>query len=604
MTIKETIEEAKKVGVQDMSWKAWFMIVTIISAAVVASYYGVNVTMNVDLNTRLSIVEGLLTQPINSTFYTLQKESNYIVSVVKSGATTYYTLQNGTDGTLQWYSTNKTALHVAAAGNLTDGGTIFCKNQTWTNTLTLLNTVMVIESYNGTWRTYSNQGKIMVPQLAADPNTSGWSQTEQGFEWYNTVEDTRKYWNGTTIVTFPSIGGGSVANGTYTLSQAWLVYQSGSTWYMENQNGAVPFSSTNASLVIANAIGNLTTGRTWQETVIMRGNATIYAPITLSDKNYTILDCYQARITLAANSNCNMINAITSTHHITIQGGDWDGNKANQGVVNLVGMNFQYVYNSTVRDTVVHDIQSNIAQDNSGVCYTLRNCDTVDLVGVQAFRSGKAGIAIMGGCRRIRVDRAFIKAVNSSHTDFYEGIVMYGGDTGSDSIQECTIENCYVEGIGHDPDGGQGIHLYQYCYHNLIANNIVNLTVYSSTGIGSRHNYCDYNSVIGNKIYNTAKNAVGISFCNSDNNQIVGNYIYGCDTGYKQERNADNNQVSSNYFFDCVGGLRILDNGGNYTMIVDNRFYDCDAYDTSIIAGLSTRAHDNLGSDGNWMVET
>ena len=275
MTIKETIEEAKKVGVKDMSWKAWFMIVTIISAAVVASYYGVNVTMNVDLNTRLSIVEGLLTQPINSTFYTLQKESNYIVSVVKSGATTYYTLQNGTDGTLQWYSTNKTALHVAAAGNLTDGGTIFCKNQTWTNTLTLLNTVMVIESYNGTWRTYSNQGKIMVPQLAADPSTSGWDQTQQGFEWYNTVEDTRKYWNGTTIVTFPSIGGGSVANGTYTLAQKFLVYKVGSTYYAENSNGGVPYSDTNATTVINLALGALSANRLGKQKVTLMGDIVI-----------------------------------------------------------------------------------------------------------------------------------------------------------------------------------------------------------------------------------------------------------------------------------------------------------------------------------------
>jgi len=244
MTIKETIEEAKKVGVKDMSWKAWFMIITIISAATVASYYGVNVIMNIDLNTRLSMVEGLLTQPINSTFYTLQKESNYIVSVVKSGATTYYTLQNGTDGTLQWYSTNKTALHVAAAGNLTDGGTIYCKNQTWTNTITLLNTVMVIESYNGTLRYYSNQGKFILPTLAADPSTATFGS--EMHIWFNMADMKIKFWDGAAIQVLPSVGGGAL---NVTIPPTYTFWKSGSTYYAENSSGDITYGSDAQALI-------------------------------------------------------------------------------------------------------------------------------------------------------------------------------------------------------------------------------------------------------------------------------------------------------------------------------------------------------------------
>ena len=129
MTIKETIEEAKKVGVKDMSWKAWFMIITIISAATVASYYGVNVTMNLDLANRVDTLEGMLSHTINSTFYTLQKQASYIISTVTSGATTYYCMQNGTDGTLQWYSTNFSQVMGFATGNLSSiGGGIFVRN--------------------------------------------------------------------------------------------------------------------------------------------------------------------------------------------------------------------------------------------------------------------------------------------------------------------------------------------------------------------------------------------------------------------------------------------------------------------------------------------
>ena len=132
MTIKETIEEAKKDGVKDMSWKAWFMIITIISAATVASYYGVNVTMNLDLANRVGSLEDMLSHTINSTFYTLQKQASYIISIVKSGATTYYCMQNGTTGTLDFWSTNASQVSNYARGNLSSltlgaAGTLYYK---------------------------------------------------------------------------------------------------------------------------------------------------------------------------------------------------------------------------------------------------------------------------------------------------------------------------------------------------------------------------------------------------------------------------------------------------------------------------------------------
>jgi len=127
MTIKETIEEAKKVGVKDMSWKAWFMIITIISAATVASYYGVNVTMNLDLANRVGSLEGMLSHTVNSTFYALQKQVSYIISTVTSGGTTYYCMQNGTTGKLDFWSTNASAVLANTFGNMTTGA-VFLRN--------------------------------------------------------------------------------------------------------------------------------------------------------------------------------------------------------------------------------------------------------------------------------------------------------------------------------------------------------------------------------------------------------------------------------------------------------------------------------------------
>jgi len=140
MTVSETIEEAKKVGVKDMSWKAWFMIITIISAATVASFYGVNVTMNIDLANRVGSLEGMLSHTINSTFYALQKPVSYIISTVTSGATTYYCMQNGTTGKLDFWSTTYATVFNAAVDALptsADAGGIFVRAGAYTVTAAL-----------------------------------------------------------------------------------------------------------------------------------------------------------------------------------------------------------------------------------------------------------------------------------------------------------------------------------------------------------------------------------------------------------------------------------------------------------------------------------
>jgi len=255
MTVSETIEEAKKVGVKDMSWKAWFMIITIISAATVASYYGVNVTMNLDLANRVGSLEGMLSHTINSTFYTLQKQASYIVSTVTSGATTYYCMQNGTSGKLDFWSTNLTLVEQFANGNLTSaGGLIWLKEAQHNTSLTLGYKVLEIESYNGTLRSWSNEGKgFLLSTLASDPNTAGWGTAEAPYWWYNSAEDTIKYWNGTGIVIIPSIGGGS--SSSYTLPYTYTVYKSGSNYVMEKYDGTT-WSSTLANRTWDYAIAN------------------------------------------------------------------------------------------------------------------------------------------------------------------------------------------------------------------------------------------------------------------------------------------------------------------------------------------------------------
>ena len=120
----------QKIEIKDLknlSWKSWFMLVTLLLAAGLGGG-----TVNVMLNVQgeVAIIKDSLQHEINSTFYGLQKSCSYLVSTVISGATTYYTMQNGTTGALAAYGTNASQIINWAIGNLTSG-------RTWQETVCL-----------------------------------------------------------------------------------------------------------------------------------------------------------------------------------------------------------------------------------------------------------------------------------------------------------------------------------------------------------------------------------------------------------------------------------------------------------------------------------
>jgi len=120
------------------------MICAILLSAGFAAYLGANVTVNVNELVDVAL-KNYLERELNSSFYLLQKECSYLVSMVGS----YACMQNGTTGALQWYSTNLTKVEMSANGNLTNGGVIYCKNVQWQTSITLGTNVEVIQFYNG-----------------------------------------------------------------------------------------------------------------------------------------------------------------------------------------------------------------------------------------------------------------------------------------------------------------------------------------------------------------------------------------------------------------------------------------------------------------------
>jgi len=239
-----------------------FLLIGLTLAGGWAARQGAEVKINADFQVyidemakEINETKAQINIPVNSTVSAMVKEANYIIAP----HSTYYCLFNGTDdraGRLEFYSTNKTLVEQYALGNMTSG-LLYLKDCTHNSSLALTSTQIVCQSYSGVLQWFNTRGTVLWTQLAADPSTAGWGQPEQGYTWYNTVEDTYKYWNGSAVVTFPSIGGGSASS--YTLPFTYTVYKTGSTYYAEKYDGTLT-TSTNASAVLNNAVGNLSSG--------------------------------------------------------------------------------------------------------------------------------------------------------------------------------------------------------------------------------------------------------------------------------------------------------------------------------------------------------
>jgi hypothetical protein len=129
--------------------------------------------------------------------------------------------------------------------------------------------------------------------------------------------------------------------GEYVIPANVVVYQAsfgGTTYVCAARSGVggwalikyLPLTGANATTVINAALGALTTGRTWKETVVVVGNyvdlGTIYVP------SYTLLVIYGSWRLEANHSGSWIVNAngVSGNVWIEICGGKLDGNQANQ----------------------------------------------------------------------------------------------------------------------------------------------------------------------------------------------------------------------------------------------------------------------------------
>src|SRR3990170_4396346 len=96
-------------------WQATIMITIILFASGFAAWGGANVSVNIDLQNRITALEDSLQTEVNPTIYTT--EPPYQAVMTQAG--TQYVLKNGTTSYVMGSNTNLTLVETWATGNFT-----------------------------------------------------------------------------------------------------------------------------------------------------------------------------------------------------------------------------------------------------------------------------------------------------------------------------------------------------------------------------------------------------------------------------------------------------------------------------------------------------
>jgi len=397
---------------------------------------------------------------------------------------------------------------------------------------------------------------------------------------------------------------GASGSATYVVSplgfvkpSSYIIEQIGSTYYaIDGTYGTELTSGTDATTVINYALSNgLTSGRTWKETVVCKGEFIIDQALTIP--SYTILKIF-GKITLAEGVTDNIIEAVDA-NDFEIIGGEIDGQATLQadgddreeqcGIYIIRGYDFSVhnikVYNtvySNIRIRESHDgeVVNNIFDTTTGGTdivadgVSLRGLETDItcniLIAHNTIRNcNHDNIEISAYCREIRI------VENDSRNTTDHGILAH--DTG-------TSWNIDIIGnIVQDTD--QPAITLNTPYSNVKGNIISNTTwgiEVSGNFINVEGNFLetvvgpairiagDYNTIINNMIYNCTQR--GITVVGNEYNLIANNYLLENSwEGIRIDGDSDSNIIRENICINNTSnGIHIVAGTCNDNIVIDN----------------------------------
>lgn len=414
----------------------------------------------------------------------------------------------------------------------------------------------------------------------------------------------------------PLVSSMAITNGLINpqIESSYLIYQDGSTINAKNgMTGNIDFTGITLSTVANDAINNLTSGRTWKEKILLKGNFTLNYPITIMSN--VILEL-QGKITMGNNSNSQMISGNTK-NNFEIIGGNWDGNRTNQSGTgtNLRGFEFVSCSDYIIDKCIVHDtIRDNIC-NNYGTKFLIINSELYNCTLATGLAMNFANDS---------------KAINNTIHDCDAGLYLYAQAEGT--VQYCErniISNNLIYNIVRD-----GISLYpeeaiDFVRWNTVANNIVRDagtdTYHTGIGIGwgsgTTRGNADYNTCTGNVIYSsgTYNNGNPHILCKGHHNVISGNSMYNSykaamyitgDYNVITGNNIDKTRADSAFgielvdsSYNTIQGNHVSNTGHNSIYIVTDTIAGCNYNDISNNYINTSNSYwvsiANVGSTGN-----
>lgn len=338
-------------------------------------------------------------------------------------------------------------------------------------------------------------------------------------------------------------------------------FDNGTTYMVDGDTWQCPFWSTDSSVVINAVLGNLTSGRTWKETVFLKGQFTLGSDPTITLDDYVILDGDAELILPDSCQDDSIIRAISKSH-IEIRNIKINGNKANQGAT--LGHNGIYFENCTdirIVNVEVTGINEQTSPDNA---------------------QGR-GIWL-NWCNNTRIADSTISWCEKTGIETHE-------------CYDWWVQGCTLEDIDENDNGGFlsiQDHAIAPDYDPSLRGHIINNDFLNNSASGHPFlsiNNSSYIEISGNTFNQSVGYDIRLGRCSTSpysycDYSIVSNNIF--INGYGIQMDGDFNQIKDNIFTDSYYGV-VLWNNSDYTpehnQIVDNTFENNENYAVYFFAG-------------------
>jgi hypothetical protein len=396
-------------------------------------------------------------------------------------------------------------------------------------------------------------------------------------------------------------GGEPGASGVTSVSMI-VTNESGTYKCYTGLTGAVVSSSATAATVIQYAIDNLTSGRTWKERVVIKGNITLTTSINLA--SYLILQL-DGKIKLSNNAHCPIVENSANVTQVEICGGDWDGNLTNDAFggsecrgITIYGdsaaSKCSYVH---IHDLTIHDI----AYDNIACMYcnnvVIRNChiyNAGDFAQGASYWGHGLGMYYSTNCI---LDHCHIEDCASGGCYFYCEDDATVQTVNNNQITNNLVERTYTSGISFARRGAEDVAGYDMHEGNTVIDCGID-TYHPGINLGyddvtkALHCIVDANIVYCNGAYTTVN---GISIA-ADYSTISNNIIHDIDGSLilvEGNHNLINGNILHKTRDAASAGIYIVD--GSYNNVCNNTIYDVNAY------GIAIMTIDGAGCIENWL---